>query len=87
MRCSEECPAASLSGLAFDNVAYCKGLVDVNLENSDVQLRNVCGALVMSKVTYGQIKATEVSLSGMAENDTEISSTVAEVYVNIIPVN
>ena len=67
MGCNEKCTASELTGLAEQNIEYCQGLMHVDFENSDVHLRNVCGALVMARVTYGQIKPREVSLATETE--------------------
>jgi hypothetical protein len=63
MGCNEKCTAPELSGLAEQNIEYCNGLVDVNFNDSDLQLRNVCGAIIMARVSYGQIMPSEVNLS------------------------
>lgn len=66
MGCNEKCPASGLQGLALDNNEYCQGLVDVSFKDEELELRNICGAIVMAKVTYGQLRPNQVSAASEA---------------------
>jgi hypothetical protein len=78
MGCNEKCTATELTGLAEQNIEYCNGLVDVNFKDSDLQLLNACGAIVMARVSYGQIMPSEVSLSPSNEATAGVSESEDE---------
>ena len=59
MRCFE-CTAGELMGLAEENTDYCPGLLDVHYEEVNLTVRDLCGAVVMAKVSHNEIQPSEV---------------------------